>query len=486
MKKVAIIPVITLLFLMLASCIPFPDPPQSSSIGKLGEGTFYAQNIVSKSFYTVNAEMLWEGNKCKIWAEKGSGVTKEQAEDVAREYDSSIRPKIINTFSRKNFTYEGKAFNDILDFANWCVGRSDKKITILLLDIKDGYVKGKNNAYVAGYFNAVNFLEEGRHLISGVPYYSNGRDMIYIDTNPGLQSQPEQVLATFAHELQHLVNFITCFFLGKGYTDIWVNEGLSAYAEYLYLGKHPDDKCGWLSNGQNTINTGNNFFVWDNHKVDGNNYANIDDYATVYLFFQWLYLQAESDSKGKGADIFRNIAYSQYHDYRAVVDEMRKIDPVLNNWETLLKKWLAAYYDPENGYTGDTELLAILKSPDIKKIYPNEENAVLLYPGEGVYSIINGPYFPVSGTNIRYEELSGVSTLLTFNANTNNTYNDTEKVNPETGSLTGVSASVTVSPTAADKARSAGQAKTWNGPYVIDARDLLGRDQDKFNFRLPR
>jgi len=225
-----------------------------------------------------------------------------------------------------------------------------------------------------------------------------------------------------------------------------------------------------LSDGRNTINTGNNFFVWGNHKVDGNNYANIDDYATVYLFFQWLYLQAKS--KGKEADIFRDIAYSRYYDYHAVTSVMGE------DWQTLLKKWLAAYYYPENsyGYTGDTELLAILKSPNIIKIYPKPENTASLYPGEGVYSISNGSTPDPTG-NIRYEQLGVDNTLLTFNANPDNSKG------AETGS---VASSVTVSPTAADKARSAGQAKTWNGPYVIDAGDLLGRDQDKFNFRLPR
>jgi len=236
-----------------------------------------------------------------------------------------------------------------------------------------------------------------------------------------------------------------------------------------------------LSDGRNTINTGNNFFVWGNHKVDGNNYANIDDYVTVYLFFQWLYLQAKS--KGKEAEIFRDIAYSEYYDYQAVVDEMRKIDPVWTNWETLLKRWLAAYYYPEYpenlyGYTGDTKLQAILKSEKINKKYPpNLGNPVSLYPGEGVYSISNGSTPGPTG-NIRYEALGGVdNTLLTFNANPDNS----KGVEP--GS---VASSVTVSPTAAANARSAGQAKTWNGPYVIDARDLLGRDQDTFKFRLPR
>jgi len=467
MKKAAIITAMALFSVMVASCDLFPDfaLKEPNDLGLLPEGSFYAQNIVSKSFYEVKAERLHEGEKCVIWAEINSGVTKEKAEDIAYEYDTIIRPMIIEKF--------GCEFNDgsdILDYANELADRNDGKLTILLLNIKDEYKKPADS-YVAGYFYPGDFMPRGKFQNG---YYSNGRDMIYVDTNPGLKDYATQAYATFAHELQHLVNFVTTVQLRSALMDTWIDEGLSSQAEHFYLGKHPVDKCAWLIDKRNTINTGNNFYVWGNHSDKKN--AILDDYATVYLFFRWLYLQANTVT-GLQSSIFREIACSPHNDHRAVTDVAKRINPATwNNWEGLLRTWLAAYYYPENsyGYTGDTELLAILKSEKINKIYPNAGKTASLYPGEGVYSISNGST-PGQAGNIRYAQLTGdtQNCLLTFNANTYNAYKTPNKPNaaPETGS---VASSVTVSRTAADNS----QAGEWAGPYVIDAQDLLGRNRD--------
>ena len=487
MIKATIIPAMALFFVILASCDLFLNLKEDDDFDTLKEGYFYAQNLTNRSFYKVEGEKLWEGEKCVIWAEKGSGITRSAAQSIAHEYDDKIRRLIVDKFSKKDFTeyYEGVTyhFDDMLDYANWLVDGNDGKLTILLLDIQDGFEpKNDNYSYVAGYFYAGDFYPKGK--INNGNYYSNSRDMIYVDTYPGL-TQPKQAFATFAHELQHLVNFVTYVQLEEkeGYTDTWVNEGLSAYAEYLYLGEHPEDKCEWLSNihNQNTIAKGNNFFVWDNYR--SNPLAILDDYATVYLFFFWMYLQADT---GLQSSMFYDIITSNYPDYRAVIDVAKKINPAWDNWADLLRTWLAANYYPKNtvyGYKGDA-LEEIIK---INPIYV-AGNKISLYPGEGVYSKINTPYSVANADNIRYAGLAANATtdvnvsspysgtLLTFNANTNNS------AGRETGSLTGVSTSITISRTAAENTRS----EKWTRPYVIDAQDMLGRDQERLKARLPR
>jgi len=463
---------------MLASCDLFPDSTPSPN------GFFYARNTTNNSFYMVEAEMLCEGEKCEIWVETGSGVTAREAKNIADEYDAIIRPRIVDAFSEKDFSYSFRGvkydFDDMLDYANWLVDGTTGKLTILLLDIKDGYDE-ESGAYVAGYFDSVNFLEKGSYKINDRIYCSNGRDMIYVDTNPGMKEaeQLKQVYATFAHELQHLINFVTCHWLDKDSTDTWINEGLSAYAEYLYLGDHPQDRLVWLSDPRNTIKTGNNFFVWDNYP---NKLTILDDYATVYLFFRWLYLQADAELQ---THIFRDISNSAYSDYRAVTDVARNIKFAYLSWTSLLRTWLAANYYPENadyGYKGDEKLKKIIK------IAPISGNNIELYPGEGVYSIIrNGSYSASNAGNIRYagltantdyvDEISPYSgdTLLTFNANYDNSEGERE-----TGLLTGFSSSVSVSRMAAESQQPENQQpEKWTRPYVIDAQDLLGRDRDK-------
>jgi hypothetical protein len=125
-------------------------------------------------------------------------------------------------------------------------------------------------------------------------------------------------------------------------------------------------------------------------------------------------------------------------------------------------------------------------------VRPIAVDKISLYPGEGVYSIIDTDYTPTSSPsspNIRYAGLGNTITttgpftedmLLTFNANTtvytisggNITYTDSEE-----GSLTGVSASIL--PSASWQQARVVQTSKFTGPYRIDARDLLGRNHER-------
>ncbi|MCL2127350.1 MAG: hypothetical protein FWH38_03770 [Treponema sp.] len=464
--------------MMLSSCSELFDISgniANSNLDNIGENSFYARNMSTGLYYKVDAEILAEGSKCVIWAQKRSGVTKELAREIAGKYDTVIRKKIVDEFSMENFTVlvksEGKeyAFDDILDYANFLAGRDDKKLTVLLLDIKDDYKNKGEDSYVAGYFFGGNFYRKG-NIGGGI--YSNGRDMIYVDTDPGLKSDREQTYATFAHELQHLINYVTSLLVRNGsFMDTWVDEGLSSQAEYLYYESNPSDRTEWYSRDiRGTIAKGNNFFVWGNHAEE--KLAILDDYATVYLFFRWLYLQAYAQNK---TGIFYQIETSDSNDYRAVTEVAKIVNSEWGRWDALLMAWLAANYYPESsfGYAGDSGLQKFITRK------PIAGTSVSLYPGEGVYSVMRAPYTPgASGANIRYAGLAGTlsgitaappyagEVLLTFNANTSNA----ASVKPETGYLTGNPPPVS---------RSVGegaQAEKIKGPYVMDARDVLGRN----------
>jgi len=459
MIKVKLLFLTALCTITLVSCNFFFEIVQKP----LKKGNFYAQNMITSEYYEVDAKMLYEGEKCVIWAEKSAGVTEKMAKEIALEYDTKIRPKVIENFSRKDFTVEDKYFDDMLDYANRLAGSDDNKLTVLLLDIIDEYPE--TDSYVAGYFNGGNFYNNA--------YYSNRRDMIYIDTYPGLKLQPRQTYATFAHELQHLINFVTRIWMYKGKyipMDTWIDEGLSSQAEYLYLEQHSPERCKWfVEDRKGTIAQGNNFFVWDNHSEIPS--AILDDYATVYLFFRWLYLQAANE--GLESNLFLDIETSIFDDYKAVTNVAQLINPEWGDWETLLGTWLAANYYPKNiyGYTGDDYLQRIIK------VKPITEQTISLYPGEGVYSFIDDYFDPETNGNIRYaglaENETGIGTsppytgnvLLTFNANADHT------AKTETAVLTGVPV-----PASQITARSI-QTETLTGPYVIDARDMLKRSK---------
>ncbi|MCL1836442.1 MAG: hypothetical protein FWG46_02715 [Treponema sp.] len=460
----------------LVSCDFLSDFNQvSKDLPSLESNQFYAQNMVNGKYYIVTADRLYTGEKCVIWAERGCGATMALAREIADEYDRVIRPTTVEMFSIRNFKIHYKdeeyLINDALDFASWLV-EGDGKLTILLLDIQDGYEDPRTDSYVAGYFFNGNFLPEGK--IEGTVHYSNDRDMIYIGTNPGLDPDlREQTFATFAHELQHLINYVTSYIVDRDYLmDTWIDEGLSSQAEYFYLKENPADKCWWFSADPNkTIAVGNNFFVWGDRPD-----SIMDEYATVYLFFRWMYLQANTALK---QNFFYNIATSNQSDYLAVTEAAARINPAWSNWETLLRTWFAANYAPKNavfGYRGDNYLQNGngKNFPGIK-VSPISGSSIALYPGEGVYSVINNSFSASSAGNIRYAGISSSAidtfssytgnVLLTFNAN------DSIRGRRETGILTGVA------PRASD-ARSAAETQTRQpGPYVLDARDVLGRDR---------
>jgi len=440
---------------------------------------FWAHNMVTGRDYQLDAELLAEGKYCNVWAEAGSGVAKAAAKSMATAYDNDIHNQIINVFSMKDILYGDEEFDNVIDFASYWTDNDDGKLCILLLDIKDGATKA-TDPFVAGYFSPSDFWENG----VGNPG-SNYRPMIYIDTSPGI---PGSKLSntTLAHELQHLINYATTLLIrfddGDFPMDTWIDEGLSAAAEWIYSREHDLDKISfYTANHSKLIDLGNNFFVWNNHQ--DNDYAIMDDYATVYLFFQWLRLQAGNN------DIYYDIITASdedgfgYFDKTAVViGAYDNIDECYDDWELLLLDWFAANYinnsSSRYGYKNDSVLKNIKAHTA-----PNGKTEIDLYPGEGVYSIIPGNFgMPDPAGSITYVSVNPAPdaddvfdffesienwVLLTYNASDYNNLFAQAAAKPEKGKTTGVAANVSVV---------SRRTVAVPGPIRLDARDMLRRN----------
>ena len=475
MKKIPVIIVIAVIFAaQIISCDLFNDAVTSDGAVK----EFNALDNKKGTFYTLKAKLLETGKYCTVWAETTAGVSSATAKKVADEYDTKIHLQMIDAFGIQNIKFDGYTFADTMAFAD-AAGDGDGKLCILLLDIKDNYKKGVNSSYIAGYFYPYDvFPQTGS--------FSNRRDMIYIDTYPGMEYQ-NTAFTTLAHEMQHMMNFMSSFLYRiyetkTGNTifpmDTWIDEGLSAAAEYVYSG-HTLDKINWYnqngdieSNIKSLIDKGNNFFVWGNRE-DENMYANLDDYSTVYLFFQWLRLQSG------GTDIYKKIISSQYYNQSAITSVFKsdRHGNSYSDWDSILKTWLAANYinipNSQYGYMNDSAL-SNLRIPAAVSI----NSTILLSPGEGVYSLMGNSFgMPSQGTNVRYASLdkTGVvfnyeagngRVLLTYNSDT--TFNDDySKGNPENGATTGFPIAASV--TAVSNARSA----LPKAPYRTGISDLF-------------
>jgi hypothetical protein len=447
--------------LLLSSCDFFSgeDNGQQQKSKK-----FWAQNIKEGSPYQLDAVQLAKGVQCNVWAEIGSNIDNQTAQKIADTYDNQIYQKMMNTFGFSGgVQYDNKIVAyGTMGLADW-LGDGDGKLCILLLDIKDNYQKDVNESYVQGYFWAGD-LYEG--------YGSNRCDMIYIDTNPGKPGEGESNI-TLAHEMQHMMSFVTGMLYREKVLDTWIDEGLSSAAEWIYSGEQSQSRISWyinngLINGEGNkiasglIDKGNNFYVWGN-RTDENQYANLDDYATVYLFFQWLRLHGSRD-------IYKKIITSEYSDYNAVLDN---ID--YSTWASLLSEWMGANYLNKVinlGY-GDDPVLSLIKAP----LVPRGTQKVELASGEGVYSFSASNSTPSSNGNIRYRSLYAYGhedrALLTYNINT------VIEGDVEEGETTGIDAPA-ASVSVASQGRFAAAAKL--GPYRIDAGDLLRRGGVERNF----
>jgi hypothetical protein len=444
------------------------------SCAESGDNTnFWAHNMKTDSAYRLEAELFAQGKYCTVWVEKGSGVNRDTAQKVANEFDNNIYTKMISAFG-EIIHVQGYNLNPI-ELAD-ALTDGDGKLCILFLDIKDDYVKGSNEQYVGGYFSPGDLFEGPN---------SNYRDMIYIDTYPGKPGSAESN-KTLAHELQHLMNLAITLINRDELMDTWIDEGLSGAAEYVYSGTHSQDRVNWYnykntnSNIKSLISEGNNFFVWGNREGSGSGksiYAAQDDYATTYLFFQWLRIQSSKDT-----GIYKDIIKSVNADYKAVTaaaaSSITGGSYSNNNWANLLNDWLAANYICSSnglyGYKGSLSLTA-------KHNYPTTGTNInaSLYPGEGVYSTINAAFVQSDSGNIKYTYIannaisnsnsitSGV--LLTYNVNTTNTLSTLAA----SGAVTGVATSVNVDAPVNGRFVS---APTLTGPFRVSGGDVLRRN----------
>jgi hypothetical protein len=438
---------IALFAVLLISC---PQATVDNPYQDLETGGFWAQDLVKKEYYRVDAVLLAEGETCVVWADRRAGVSVAAGRAVAGEYDERIYNGIVGAFGS----------DEIME--KYDVDR-DGKFTLFLLDIKDGF--NGSGAYTAGYFSSIDLFSSGSFP------QSNERDMIYVDTYPS-KLRSKESYATIAHELQHFINYASRLSAGKDLMEDWIDEGLSAAAEQIYLGRHSEERIAHF-NASETIPRGNNFFVWG-EKRDGYPNSILDEYATVYLFFQWLRLQSG------GTAIFRRIIDSKHSDYRAVIDAISDTfteDLDSTSWETVLRSWLAANYLNNQkglyGYHGEIPSLRV-------RVLGGPTQSLL--PGEGVYSAAGGAQAALpgsDGSNIRYAGLFRGATsssepqvsldtlypngrLLTFNGNEKN-----KPPEPETGYLAnGEAARISPSET--------GRSVTGDS-WIIDARDIIGR-----------
>jgi hypothetical protein len=397
--------------LCLTAC-PQPADPQPESENhsavSFESRTFNVQRVDTEQWYEISASKLAEGAYCVVYVSDTEleSVSPGLARYIAAEYDTNIYGVVSGIFG----DYMAAGFD--VD--------GDGKTIILLLDILDGY--SGSDGYVAGYFDSVHMYDASTFV------KSNHADMLFIDVNP---QSPRSInfYVTLAHELQHLINFATHNGMPQ---ETWLNEGLSSAAEYLY-NDHQWSRIDYFNaDPMGTIAQGNNFFVWHGHWEDDGEGDLLANYATAYLFFQWLRIH------GGGPSIYTEIAGSDFRDYRALTqaakDRFSGITATddAEMWDRLLSSWMIANYrnDPSPslyGYKGEWQTVKLRRHTIVSPL-----SSVSLFPGEGVFSGSKGTANAPKGdvdSHINYLTMGAVlptgsflppgnDVLLSYNANT--------------------------------------------------------------------
>ncbi len=245
-----------------------PDTPLilHKTVGELaGDRQFMIRQDVtssSASFIQIDCDLKYSDNEFEIYvevAEWDSGHVDLTAIDTLIAYFRDYTPQgSVNPDSGIKAIAE-TTFGDPPDIDD------NGKLYILLVDVRDGYISGESDTYVAGYFDPADQTYGGNHA-----------DIIYLDTNPGILAggDIETQIGTLAHEYQHLIHFGS-----DENEETWIDEGLSELSTAL-MGLPHRDYTYYIVNTNTRLDEFNNLLA---------------DYARSGLFLIYSWVQLGND-----------------------------------------------------------------------------------------------------------------------------------------------------------------------------------------------
>lgn len=240
------------------------------------ERAFFVANLETNEFESKNFRLMRKGNATQIWfeiAEINNGHLNDAVADSMFKYLEDISPQhsfnpdmgiieLLNTYMGTPPDYDG---DGLVDF--------------LITDIKDGYTPGGNSGYTGGFFYGVDQFPDANPDL----YRSNERDVLYIDSYPGIYSDGEisalRPLSTLAHEYQHLIHYNYNGRLGHDELT-FINEGQSGFAQLLSGYQPYDNNLALYLN-----NTNVDLFRWSGTGNE-NVYA---DYSRAAAFTSYMW-----------------------------------------------------------------------------------------------------------------------------------------------------------------------------------------------------
>ncbi|TVR85847.1 MAG: hypothetical protein EA428_15200 [Spirochaetaceae bacterium] len=357
-----------------------------------------------------------------------------EAVDILNEFGAKIRPVVA--------THLGEpAYVNTLG-----VSSDDRSVVILILDLGP---PDANGAMLLGYFDPVHaFVNDPSHSLLR---YSNALPMVFLNSRVltefggSVSFRVNQFLLTLAHEFQHLHNFY--YNVGQqqiGQMDTWIDEMLSAAAEFYYTGQVDTGRINYFTgagynfsvNGKSIDSYNPYVAMGQNHVAWGRPWTDVlTSYASVHMKMNWLRLHANDSG------IFRDMVLSSHTDALAVSSSAEAHGIATNGWPELLRTWAAANWLRSGtelfGYKGEppfqTGKIETLNKALNDSVVAISDSRYVLGPGEFIYvKPDSSPSFNVEVTDndIFYARLTSTGvdingdlnedeTLLAYNTRTN-------------------------------------------------------------------
>jgi hypothetical protein len=289
---------------------------ENKEIWNLQKGDSFLRQKFEKFTYDINdTESFWALDLDEDQDDYSKAYYQLEATLVAISSHSYIFVENSFVSSYEGVNGQGNALSESFDevyerevpfFGSPSDVDNNQKIIVLILNVK------VNSNNVAGFFSPLNWFPKSEDP-SEIDFYSNHADLIYIDVDHVSGSG----LATLAHEFQHLIQFNM-----DDSEDVWLDEGLSMYAEKL-------------TGHDNTISDYVNNFNGFGSNIDLSltywRYENLNHYGASYLFLLYLsdrfgkniISQISNDVSKTGMDSIESIltSYDSHLDIREIFQD---------------------------------------------------------------------------------------------------------------------------------------------------------------------
>lgn len=239
---------------------------------------FYASNRYSMSAdrQKMKFTCVYTGQYCNIWSYENS-ISDADAQSYAREFDTNIYTQMVEKFGQPRY---------------------DTRVNFLFYPFQDGML---------GYFWIRDLLTDAEVTGFGMQDYGCNAGVNMLHINSSYLYNKQEILATLAHEFQHLI-CMTGAFYNRYLLNIptWLDESMSGYVEeMIFPGKqyeagrmHSLMNSGLIRNGQSLYNFTTNTASaeeWD-----------IGVYGSVYLYAMYLETLAGEDVFSEVHNYWRN------------------------------------------------------------------------------------------------------------------------------------------------------------------------------------